>query len=114
MLAIAPADVCLSTSVQRSYAGVIGADHRVVDVTRFTLQPVEQRRSEIETQVLVDRHERAIRFLGDAHVPIMLRRGRRLGINQSRQRVFPWRLVEMAVDDGEAMLWCAHPIRGEP
>ena len=91
---------------QPLYARVIGADHGVVDVTRFTLQPVEQRRSEIETQILVDRHQREIRFLGDAHIPIMLRRGRRLGIDQSRHRVFPRWLIEMAVDDGEAQLGC--------
>ena len=88
---------------------VIGVEHVLVDRGGFALHPVQQGRPKIEAQLPVQRQERLIRLPRDADVPVVVRRGRRLGIDLSGPGVLARRLIEMPVNDDEAFFSCAHP-----
>ena len=97
----------------RDDALAIGGDDPVVSTAVMLVEPAQQRRTEIETDVFVivesarfavwKRHNygavRAITFGMDAFVPIVKWRGGRLFFNYSRPRIFAWGLVEMSVND---------------
>ena len=103
------------------HAGAIGPQDCVVDLRGFALHPVEQRRAKVEAQVLVDRdpgflpalldihgNERQVRLFRDPGIPVVLGRGRGLGVDLAGPRIFSWWLIKVPVDDDETLLR-SHP-----
>ena len=84
-----------------SPARAVGESHVHKDGRRAPLpaHPVEQRRSEIEAQELIDRDERLVRFPRDADVPVVIGRRRWLDIDQACPGILTRRLVEVSVND---------------
>jgi hypothetical protein len=95
-------------------AQAVGLEHGRVGLGRLTLQPLEQRRPEIEAdrgegvddprdapvrRVLPRRDHGAVAFPLDTLVPVVERGRRRLGLDLVEPRVLARRLVEMPVDD---------------
>src|ERR1041385_4054809 len=98
-------------------APTIGLEHGRIRGGSFTLEPFEQRRPEIEADLGEGVHrprdptigpvharpdDGAITLLLDALVPVVKRRGRRLDGDLVEPGIFPWRLVEMSVNDDRA------------
>src|SRR3989449_9630875 len=82
-----------------------------MDFARFPFHPIEQRGAEVEAQVFVDGdldplvaivdsdgHERLVRLARHAPIPIVIGRGRWLGIDFARPWILSWRLVEMSLN----------------
>ena len=84
-------------------ARVVRANHRVQDVARLPLHPVEQRRTEVEAEEFVARDQGTVRFLRDPHVPIVFGRSRWLGVNLIGPRILTRWLVEVPVNDDESV-----------
>ena len=95
----------------------VGVEHTGIGVRRRDLEPLEQRRPEVEADVLerVDdaadasiaaedarRNDRAIAFLLDARVPVVVGRGGGFSLDLFQPRVFPRGLVEVTVDDNRS------------
>src|SRR6266568_2073 len=103
------------------YAHAVCANHHVVDFARFPLHPIEQRGAEVEAQVFVDRNlhllaaifyfdgdKGLVGLTGDAHIPVVIGRGRWLRIDFAGPRILSWRLVEMSVNHHQSLRWRAH------
>ncbi len=87
----------------RQRVAMVGANHPRVGLGSFALHPVEQRRSEIEAQELIDRDERLVRLPRDADVPVVIGRRRWLDIDLTGPGVFAGRLVEVSVNDNASV-----------
>ena len=95
----------------------VGVEDRAVGLRRRALHPLEQRRSEVEADPLVQVHDprdpparsrqarrghRAVALLLDPLVPVMRRRRGRLGLDLVEPGILARRLIEVPVDDDGA------------
>src|SRR2546430_11739894 len=89
-----------------------------MDFARFPFHPIEQRGAEVEAQVFVDGdldplvaivdsdgHERLVRLARHAHIPIVIGRGRWLGIDFAGPWILSWRLVEISLNHPPPPPW---------